>query len=96
MKLTLKQSGGLAGITRRFVLDTAALAAGREEVEALARAVIAQPIASGAPLPDAMAYTLSIAGEGGTREVGAGDAGATAEFGRLVEHVRKHGKVLAG
>ncbi|MET0981174.1 MAG: protealysin inhibitor emfourin [Telluria sp.] len=95
MKITLEQAGGLAGIRRRFVLDTSDLGEARDEVESLARTVGEQPGASGSPHPDAMAYTLTIAGEDGTREVGGMDSASTAEFGKLVDQVRKHGKALA-
>jgi hypothetical protein len=91
MKITLEQYGGLAGIRRRFLLDTSALGEAGGEVEGLARAVGAQPDAPGSPHPDEIGYTLVIDGEGGTREVRATGTSSSPEFGRLVEHVRKRG-----
>lgn len=95
MKITLEQFGGLAGIRRRFTLDTADLGEEREEVEALARAVGEQSYSPGAPRPDEMGYALHIAGDEGMREVAGTDASASTQFGRLVEQVRKRGKAGA-
>lgn len=95
MKITLEQVGGLAGIRRRFTLDTADLGDAREEVEALARAVGDQPKAPGSPQPDEMGYVLSIAADDGTHELAGTDASASTEFAGLVKQVRSRGKAEA-
>ena len=95
MKITLEQVGGLAGIRRRYTLDTADLGDARDEVEALARAVGDQAKAPGAPHPDEFGYALRIAADDGTRELAGTDTGASAEFARLVKQVRSRGKAEA-
>lgn len=96
MKITLEQVGGLAGIRRRFTLDTAGLGDAREEVEALARAVGEQSRAPDSPHPDEMGYTLTIAAHDGTQALAVTDASASAEFARLVKQVKSRGKAESG
>jgi len=91
MNIILEQYGGLAGVRRRFMLDTSGLGEARDEVEGLARVVGAQPDAPGPPHPDQIGYTLVIDGEDGARAVHATDTLASAAFRRLAEHVRKRG-----
>jgi hypothetical protein len=94
MKITLKQYGGMAPVTRPpVVLDTSDLGAARDEVEGLARAVSAQSISSGSPHPDEMGATLIIASDEGTQEIRGMDTSSTEEFARLVQRVRSMGKV---
>jgi hypothetical protein len=100
MKITLEQVGGLAGIRRRFTLDTADLGDARAEVEtlaveALARALKNQSTAPGSPHPDEMGYTLNIAADDGTRELAGTDTSASTEFARLVKQVKSRGKAEA-
>jgi hypothetical protein len=95
MKITLEQVGGLAGIRRRFTLDTADLGDARAEVEALARALGQQSRAPGSPHPDEMGYALTISADDGTHELAGTDASASTEFARLVKQVRNRGKVEA-
>jgi len=92
MKITLEQVGGLAGIRRRFTLDTADLGDARAEVEALARALKNQSNTLGSPHPDEMGYALRIAADDGTHELAGSDASASAEFAKLVKQVRSRGK----
>lgn len=92
MKITLEQMGGLAGIRRRYTIDTADLGDARAEVEALARAVGGQSNAPGSPHPDEMGYTLTIAADDGTHELAGTDASASREFASLVKQVRSRGK----
>lgn len=93
MKITLKQYGGLAAVTRApIILDTADLDQGRQEVERLVRIVSAQPVSSGSPHPDEMGYTLIIAGDNGTNEVRSTESAASPEFSRLVQQIRGSGK----
>ncbi|MET0981431.1 MAG: protealysin inhibitor emfourin [Telluria sp.] len=93
MKITLKQYGGLAPVTRPpVVLDTADLDQDRDEVEGLARAVSAQSSPPGSPHPDGMSYTLVIAGDEGVQEVQGMDGMASPEFSTLVQRVRGAGK----
>ena len=93
MKITLKQSGGLAPVRRPpVILDTSELEEGRDDVEGLARLVAAQPLRPVSPQPDGMSYTLVITGDVGTREVQGTDGDATPEFASLVQHVRRRGK----
>ncbi|MFC5462234.1 protealysin inhibitor emfourin [Massilia niabensis] len=93
MKITLKQYGGLAPVTRPpVVLDTADLDQDRDEVEGLARAVSAQSSPPAPPHPDGMSYTLVIDGDEGMQEVRGTDGSATAEFSELVQRVRGSGK----
>jgi hypothetical protein len=92
VKITLKQSGGLAGRRVVLQLDTADLADAGSEVEALAQTVAGQAIAPAALHPDGLAYTLMIDGAGGTREVRATDGSASPEFTRLAGEVRARGK----
>jgi hypothetical protein len=93
VNITLKQSGGLAGLRVVHRLDTADLAGDGPAVEALARAVAAQSVAPAAPHPDGLGYTLTIDDAGGKWEVHASDASATPEFARLAAEVRKRGNV---
>ena len=95
MKITLEQMGGLAGIRRRFTLDTADLADARAEVEALARAVRGQSAAPGPLHPDELGYALRIDADDGAHEVAGTDAGASPEFAQLVQQVKRHGKAEA-
>ena len=92
MKITLEQVGGLAGIRRRFTLDTADLGDAREEVEALARALKDQSSAPGSPHPDELGYALRIAADDGTRELAGTDTSASTEFANLVKQVKSRGK----
>ena len=96
MKITLEQMGGLAGIRRRFTLDTADLGDARAEVEALARALENQSGAPGSPHPDEMGYALRIAADDGTHEFAATDASASPEFAQLVQQVKRRGKAGTG
>jgi len=95
MKITLEQMGGLAGIRRRFTLDTADLGDARAEVETLARAVGNESTAPGSPHPDEMGYTLRIAADDGTRELAGTDTSASTEFAKLVKQVKSRGKAEA-
>jgi hypothetical protein len=97
MKITLKQHGGLAAAVRRppLILDTAELGDRRDEVEGLARAVSAQSTSPGLPHPDAMGYTLIIAGADGTHEVRGMDNADSPEFSSLVQQVRRSGRAGA-
>jgi len=91
MKITLKQSGGLAGLRLTRQLNTEALGSDRQAVEALAQIVTAQPDALAAPHPDGIASMLLIEGDDGLHEAHATDGNATPEFVRLAAEVRRRG-----
>ena len=59
MKVTVRRTGGFAGLARTFAVDTATLPPARAaEIERLARAL---PPAR--PSPDAFAYEVTVDGE---------------------------------
>ena len=95
MKITLEQMGGLAGIRRRFSLDTADLGDARAEVEALARAVRGQSAAPGALHPDELGYALRIDADDGAHEFNGTDTSASPELAQLVQQVKRRGKAEA-
>jgi hypothetical protein len=92
MKITLKQSGGLAGRRLTRQLNTEELGSDRQEVEALAQIVTAQPDIRAAQHPDGIASTLLIEGDDRVHEARATDGNATPEFIRLAAEVRRRGK----
>lgn len=95
MKITLEQSGGLAGVQPPRTLDTATLGEARAELEGLARTVSGQASSRESVHPEEMGYILTIVADDGTREVRGTDSGATPGFLKLVQEVRKRGRIGA-
>ena len=69
MRISVRRTGGFAGIARTFEVDTSLLPRGRAlRIEALARAV------AGSPLPVADAFTYEVTVDGVTVVVGDAEA----------------------
>ncbi len=61
MIVDIRQTGGLAGLTRRGTLDTATLDPGvAADVEGALRSLLASPAVGSAPQPDRLVYELAI------------------------------------
>ncbi len=65
MRIEVRRSGGFAGMTRTFAVDTAQLP--RERAERIERLAREAPAARRAPRADAFSYEVTI--DGKTREV---------------------------
>ncbi|HEY3014929.1 MAG TPA: protealysin inhibitor emfourin [Nocardioides sp.] len=81
MKITVRRTGGFAGISKEAVLDTATVPDGRQVEELVARADFG--IRASRPQPDRFNYHV----EAGDKRVELGEQDLTEDLRQLVERV---------
>lgn len=86
MKVTLRRTGGVAGTTMRYELDS-----DDNELRRLVAAALAEPQSHKPPVPDSFTYSLHVLYYGGaTAERTWGEADLTDTDRALIDYLREH------